>query len=549
MVHRGIVTSMEQMQCILAQYRDDPPKAAAFDTETTGLHIINDRPFVFQFGWVSEKTLDIYAYAIDLTAQPSDAMIRAWHDTVVSAPIYLAHNVKYDMHMLHNNKTPYMGSNLSDSQFYIRFAHDNISARFGGVLLGLKEYVSKYIDLGAKDHDRLIQAQRSYIAKQYNVKLRAALGWTAARVDAFFDDFTNSIEDLPTVQDYLAYFNWVNTLPAYLQKVRGKITKDDISYAEVDRKLLLDYAIEDIVYALKVYLNTYETIELRGTQEGLRRENEIIPMLWDIERQGFAVDRPYVDESYVRMKRYILQRRADFKELVGMDITVNQHKELHKFFVQQGVILPSMDNDAFNSFLHNHKDHYCADVIRIIQELRTLEKWFSTYLKRFKDVDMVYTQINQVGAATLRMSSDFQQFPKKGLKDKDGNELFNPRRAVRVPVGYDLVAYLDYSQIELRVQALYTLLLGVPDINLCRAYMPLNCTRDGVHYDPNDKGVRDTWHLPGWILDEDGTSDWTPTDVHGATTKAAFNITEADPRYADLRSLGKRVNFARLAIA
>ena len=48
--------------------------------------------------------------------------------------------------------------------------------------------------------------------------------------------------------------------------------------------------------------------------------------------------------------------------------------------------------------------------------------------------------------------------------------------------GYKGIAYLDYSQVELRLQALYTILVGSPDLNLCRAYMPYECVRI-VEYD------------------------------------------------------------------
>ena len=57
-----------------------------------------------------------------------------------------------------------------------------------------------------------------------------------------------------------------------------------------------------------------------------------------------------------------------------------------------------------------------ARFIEILQELRTLEKWYSVYIMRFlKDLnktDVLYTTINQVGTVSGRVTSDFQQFPK-----------------------------------------------------------------------------------------------------------------------------------------
>ena len=40
----------------------------------------------------------------------------------------------------------------------------------------------------------------------------------------------------------------------------------------------------------------------------------------------------------------------------------------------------------------------------------------------------IYTDINNNGAVSGRVSCDMQQQPKEGLNDRDGNELFHPRR-------------------------------------------------------------------------------------------------------------------------
>lgn len=533
------------MCSVASYYISYPPLAAAFDTETDGLHIIRCKPFIFQFGWYSEVNDTIYAYAVDLTVTKDwRTIIDAWHEIVTDAPVYLAHNVKFDMHMLTNIGVQYPTHNLSDTQFYMRFAHDNVSARQGGIVLKLKEYCSKYIDPNAKLHDKLIQQERTLIAKMYNDKLKKKLGWTLKKIDDFFKDQTNTSEDFPTVQDYLHYIEWRNELPKELQYIEGRLEQEDIPYTMVNRQLVLEYALDDIVWVLKVFLQTNPVIDARGTRVGLNLENNCILPLWEMEREGLTIDRQYVDVSFIRMRKYIRQRRQDLKDLTGMDITASQNAVILKYLQDNGLAIDGTGSDILDRIHKDYPNHPTQPVIDCIRELRTLEKWFSTYLMRFKDQDKVYTQINQVGAASLRMSSDFQQFPKKGLKDNEGKELFNPRRAVKVNAGQPMV-YLDYSQIELRVQALYTILVGHPDTNLCRAYMPFRCVKDGQSFDYTTPEGRAMWHHKGWTLEEDSTTEWTPTDVHGATTKAAFNIDEHHKDYNELRSLGKRVNFAK----
>lgn len=543
-----VIKTKSDMHDLLRLYQKHPPLVAAFDTESTGLSIIEDMPFLFQFGWYNQDTDIVYVGIIDLEeTEDAKECIKLWHTRAKCAPIYLAHNIKFDLHMLTNLGTPYTYNNISDSIFYIRFANDNIPVDKGGVPLGLKDYCAKYIDPTAKLHDNQIQLERSAIAKKLNNQLKVALGWTLKEVDEFFKDATNISEDFPTVQDYLVYTNWVKSLPKEIKTVnlRGRLTRDDIPYTMVNKETMLKYAALDIWWVIKIYLQTAPVIKARGTEVGLKIENDCIEVMFDIERQGFTIDRDYVTKSFYRMRSYIRQRRQDLKDYTQMDITANQHKVLLKYFQDNGLNLDSTGAEVLNRVHKDYPNHPVQKVIDVILELRTLEKWFSTYLMRFLDKDKVYTQINQVGAASLRISSDFQQFPSEGIYTTEGEELFNPRRAVKVPKGIDNIVYLDYSQIELRVQALYTILVGHPDMNLCRAYMPYNCwAANKTPFDYKDPQHIAQAYTADWFHMEDNTP-WYPVDVHGATTKAAFDIDESHPDYKHLRGIGKRVNFAK----
>jgi DNA polymerase-1 len=99
---------------------------------------------------------------------------------------------------------------------------------------------------------------------------------------------------------------------------------------------------------------------------------------------------------------------------------------------------------------------------------------------------------------------------------------------------------------------MYTLLVGNGggDLNLCRAYMPYKCfcytVQELQHvFDPYELDDIKHAYSVDWYLQEQPTVLWTPTDVHGATTKQAFKIDETDERFHSLRYIGKRVNFAK----
>lgn len=151
--------------------------AAAFDTETDGLNIIHSKPFLFQFGYLHPTKHIGYTYVVDIQRQPqlAKAVIKAWHARVEKMKVYLAHNCKFDLHMLTNIGLPYTTENVSDTMFYIRYAHDALTPQNGGPPMALKPYAAKYICSDAKAHDKLIQAERSAIAKMLNAKLKERL--------------------------------------------------------------------------------------------------------------------------------------------------------------------------------------------------------------------------------------------------------------------------------------------------------------------------------------------------------------------------------------
>ncbi len=559
------IQSNKQANMLLSMLRTMKPKICAFDTETTGLHIVADKPFLFQFGFVHPNLKQGFTFAVDIEQQPilSRAVIFEWHKYVKSnADIYLAHNTKFDLHMLHNYGMPYEGDNLSDTQFFIRFAHNNVQTDKGGAPLGLKEYLVRYIDPSAKGHERGIRAAQSEMAKAYNLKLKQRLAnctppegfksFTMAALDKMFSDSTMELEDLPADvrREYSAWLK--QDLPDRVRaQVQTRVDASMIGYDEVPRDTLLQYAHFDIVGVLEVYLQCRETVEARGNMDALKLENSLILPLVEMERVGFKVNKPYIEQAKQKVRRYIRERRARLYELAGMEVSIGQHAMIKSILLDKfNLAVEGTGNDILSLIVGSMEECPCKEFINIVQELRTLEKWYSTYICRFlynlRKHHRLFTSIQQVGAVSGRVSSDFQQFPKDGLKTVTGEELFKPRKMIEPTGGdYPAIIYLDYSQIELRFQALYTILVNHADLNLCRAYMPYKCVNDaGELFDYNNKEHIRGWQ-GNWYYEEEPDKPWVATDVHGATTKAAFGIDEDHPDYHSLRYVGKRVNFAK----
>lgn len=563
------ITTNKEANSAMAQFDLLAPQIAAFDTETTGLHIINDKPFIFQFGFLNPQIKEGYTYVVDIEQQPNlaGAVIRAWHKRVKQCKLYLGHNVKFDLNMLINIGLPYKENNISDTMFYIRYAHDALQADQGGPPLGLKEYASQYIDPNAKIHEQLLEAEKSMIAKNLNNLLKVRLkkcgmpppeynakSYTLGVIGEMFKDATFEVDSLPfDVREI--YQLWLNEdVPEYIRDKMQEalVAKDAIPYSKLNRENLIRYAHYDIVYTLETYLATASVLKARHNEKGVEFERENIYPLLSMERVGFKADVAYLEAARVNVKQYILSCRDAIWRSVGVCFKTGQHEFIKKLLINKFHLSITATNDNELSLVKNklkraNENPEASQFIDRLQELRTLEKWYSAYILRFqknlKNNDRLYTQINQVGAISGRVTSDFQQFPKEAILDSNGNELFHPRKIVLAEKG---LVYLDYSQIELRFQAIYTILVGHPDLNLCRAYMPYKCIDEhGVLFNYKNIEHIKRWN-DVWFYEEDKNKRWVPTDVHGATTTYATGLTPDDPTFKHARTtIGKRTNFAK----
>jgi len=588
--HKEQLLNEQDCHHAFALLRLQKPKYFAFDTETTGLHIREDKPFFFQFGWLNTEANPenviyenhAYAFAVDLERQPALAkrVIRSWHNYLKSRSdeeiYYVGQNIKYDLHMSANEDfLPDECIPITELQFWIRYAHDALQAGEGGPPLALKEYAVKYLDRSAKEQDKLLQKERGEIAARFNADLKNRLIRSRCKVPKEFqaryksmtlsclqEIFKDPIFDLDMLPQDVApvYLEWKETLPEWIRKkVKDLVDPEDIPYNRLNRVILARYALDDIVWTLEAFWQCKPIAERRENVKPIYEiENPSIWPIWRMERTGFKVNLEYLETSRRNLRRYIIRRRRDLYELTQTSFKIGQHA-----FIKE--LLANDFNLELESTAANEVDLVLAKLeregtnpeavqcIKLIQELRTLEKWYSVYIMRFKTeldfygTDRIWTQFNTVGAVSGRFTSNMQQMPKDGIIDCDGNELFNPRRMVIAPVdeGFAGMAIIDYAGEELRFQAMYTILCGDPDLNLCRAFMPYQCHRkDGTRFDYNNPRHLKEWDTKDWYLNEDESVLWSPVDLHSEMT-VNCGWEKSDPDFKKYRKVGKTVNFAK----
>lgn len=500
-------------------------KYLIFDTETTGLNVVTDKPFLYQYGLVDEKLNLIDTIIVD------DNDIKAketFFKYLKQTPVLVGHNIKFDCHMVVNNG---FDINLFKDKIFIDTsvlarlilnADEQIDKTFS---LQLKKLATRYIGIDSADEERKLKLELSTLTSDHKQKMKEyfislnlfPIHYPATKQTKFINDI---------------YVNWNKIYHKYpqLKIPRETFLKNNPAPNYSNCSNIKTYAKTDIVLTHKLFRLWYPQVVPKKQQNVLLRISNATYPLLKMERQGLTVN----------LNRLIQDRNEVIKELnktkiidprTGLEVKIGQHAKLKELYeYETGYKLNSADKFTREDILDKSPSAKTADY------LAKVNRYFTTYitgiLNKLCVVDneyKIYTQYNLAGTVTGRLASDFQQFPRDPLILNNGYEV-NIRSWFVVPNNYTYMFYFDYSQMELRLQCEWTHIVnGHPDLNLARAYFPYKCIEQNGEY----------------YLEEDPTVKWKPIDLHALTTKHAFpGVNESDPNWKNFRSLGKRANFA-----
>jgi len=488
---------------------------------------MNDKPFLMGIGFNKR----LFAF------EPTLTNLLFIYKHIKDIQFFFAHNTKFDYHMLINNGTPIPKElTLADGMTVARLT--SFADFIGGI--GLDDLGVRYVDPTAKfgaqiihEHIKRINKERLKVLKD---KLKAEK--LPCKLQELVDAYKNRVQFVETALD--PWFKFIDD------------NFKEANYRDVwieEPELMKMYMLDDLVILLE-YLN--KALPALNKHYGelpkvFYQECELIRVVGDFERNGIRADIQYLLDSRLRVKAYIDDTYKKLWELSGFKFSSGQHKVIMQMFKDKyDVIMENCDAQALDKTIKNeHISEEAKQIAKYIVELRTLDKWLSTYiegmLNRVQN-GRIHTSINNSGAVTGRVSSDMQQQPKEPLTTRDGEELFHPRRVFINDDGHRTF-YFDFSQMELRLQAEYTLMVSGGDLNLCRAYIPLKCKSmfTGEEFVVGE----DDWDSGEWI-DENGQL-WSKTDLHAETALKAFpDIARDSPDFPHYRSLGKVANFLKV---
>ena len=185
-------------------------------------------------------------------------------------------------------------------------------------------------------------------------------------------------------------------------------------------------------------------------------EMPLVPVLADIERNGFSLDVEGLHDLSKELERELDRMMETIAGLAGGEFNINSPKQLATVLFEKLGLKPlrktktgySTDEDTLTQLATQH------ELPNQILNYRSLSKLKSTYVDALPELvrpetKRLHTSLNQTVAATGRLSStdpNLQNIPVKG------DYGLRIREAFIVPKGHELLC-ADYSQIEPRILA------------------------------------------------------------------------------------------------
>ena len=540
----------DNIDTLINDINTEKPQYICFDTETDGLNIITSKPFLVSVCFNKN------VYTFPYNSEHFNKLIEVIEQNNI--PLF-AHNAKYDYHMVLNGGSPIPDNvKIYDSITVARlteFADERES-------MSLENLGQKYVADDAKFAGKVIKDIVNKINKARREELRKGLIITFPE-EKFGTESKNGVirgtgKLTEVIDDYFKYrtrfVNDDNKVYQYIDEHFIPANYKDVYEQEPD--LMTSYAADDVVILNEYLKKALPVLEKVAGTEVLERESKLIPVIARMENVGLEVDVDYVINARKDLVAYRDLLYWELNFYTGEDFTVGQHDYIKDLLKRKyGVVSEKADEKALKYIIEKSPNEECIKVCKDILELRTLDKWISTYVdgklnsmiwNEESKTWRIHTDMNNNGAVSGRVSCDMQQQPKNALLDRDGNELFHPRRMFICPKGYTM-AFIDESQMELRVQAYYTMYVGDPDTTLCRAYMPYECYNEvTTEFDPNNLEMLKHFSKKKWYVKGTG-EEWQPTDLHSETTKHAFPDVPVDsPEFKKKRKLGKQCNFLKV---
>lgn len=386
-----------------------------FDTETTGLNPYADSvPFLLQIGLLIEGELKVFMLGLDefgcnekfpfiLSKAQKDILAEAFLERMKSRSIFIAHNIKFDLHMLFQ----YFKYDIYNSK--------NICCDFYDTMVHFK-VLNNY----------MFQVSLESCCEFYKISKK--------------DDGVKE---------------WISK--------NKKKMKDKNRYDFVDFNIMLDYAAQDIVSTFELYKAIQKQCQEYIDQDIIVKESLLNVLkieinatksLFFIERRGLKIDLEHVKKCADYYNKKLFEYEIEFMNLMernsplGAEFFTDSNDEIERYYEYCGIELKDKNENGKALTSEAFLLRYPCELTNIILEIRSLRKTISTYIKPLKDLNIdgvIRPTYFQCGADTLRMSV---KDPAIQTIPRDDGE-FGLRRCFIARKG--LLYSVDYAAQEARI--------------------------------------------------------------------------------------------------
>lgn len=399
--YHGVVTWSE-LSALLARLSAKSTVVAAFDTETTGLDFIQDKPIGFSLAFEAGEAFYVPATKEHFASKTEfadaiDDPQRVWKELgaalAARSCTLVAHNAKFDWHMVRCLGLDFGESPVACSMVG-RWLLDAQSGRYG------------------------LDAQCLSNLGLEKIATSALIGGKSGR---------SSMREVPF---------------------------DDI----------VEYACEDADATLRLWKVTDVALrELKLWALFWELEMPLLRVLVDMERTGVHIDCKLLADLTVEIQDALTTLEQEVFELAGENFKLSSPKQLGailfeklKIHEQLGfkgkLARTSLGFKTDAGVLEQFSEH---PLIGKIQEYRELSKLLSTYVLVLPQLvkertGRIHTHFHQIGTATGRLSSSDPNLQNIPVRTPLGQRV---RDAFCAPDERSCIVSVDYSQIELRVLA------------------------------------------------------------------------------------------------
>jgi len=233
----------------------------------------------------------------------------------------------------------------------------------------------------------------------------------------------------------------------------GQLSFDDVDGgAGAEATMLRARAVADLADTLDA-----EIEKQAGTTLLAEVELPLIHVIAGVERDGIAVDRPYLETLEDRFATGVRDAANAAYEVIGKEINLGSPKQLQVVLFDE-LEMPktkrtktgyTTDAESLQSLFEKTEHPFLAHLLAH-RDASRLRQTVEGLLKTISADGRIHTTFNQTIAATGRLSSTDPNLQNIPIRTEEGRRI---RQAFIVGEGFDSLMSADYSQIEMRIMA------------------------------------------------------------------------------------------------